>query len=96
MIEKLFNFYPEAYSLNDFMYAFSTENPQFPLLMGIATFTFFIGYWVLTSDYYSFNKNPWFYILGIVSIFFAARGVYIYKNHNKKDEEVIPGMKSVR
>lgn len=44
MIEKLFSFYPQNYKLEDFTYAFSQDNPQFILLIVIATFTFFIGY----------------------------------------------------
>lgn len=44
MIEKLFSFYPTTYSLDDFMYSFSSANPNFKLLLIIVAFTFFIGY----------------------------------------------------
>jgi len=44
MIDKLFNFYPSNYSLNDFTFAFSPENPQFTLLLVVAGLTFFFGY----------------------------------------------------
>lgn len=44
MINHLFSFYPINYSLEDFLYSFSTDNPNFKLLLCIAAFTFFIGY----------------------------------------------------
>lgn len=44
MLERLFSFYPTNYSLQDFLYSFSTDNPNFTLLLIIAAFTFFIGY----------------------------------------------------
>lgn len=44
MLEKLFTFYPGNYSLADFTYAFSPDNPQFALTVSIAALTFFFGY----------------------------------------------------
>lgn len=52
--------------------------------------------WVLTTDYYNFTNNPWFYILGVVSIGFAIRNVYIYKKLPKKQAQVVSGFKSVK
>ncbi|AIQ51325.1 hypothetical protein [Paenibacillus sp. FSL R7-0331] len=44
MFEKLFSAYPGDLTMQDFTTAFSRENPQFALLLGIAALTFFIGY----------------------------------------------------
>ncbi|WP_236354986.1 hypothetical protein [Konateibacter massiliensis] len=44
MLEKLFHFYPGNYTLEDFTYAFSPDNPQFILILIIAGLTFFFGY----------------------------------------------------
>lgn len=51
--------------------------------------------WVLTTDYYAFSNNPWFYILGIISISFAIRNILIYKRQSKKPNEIVKGYRSV-
>lgn len=52
--------------------------------------------WALTSDYYAFSNNPWFYCLGIISIGFAIRNIMVYLKLKPKATEVIPGHLSVK
>lgn len=34
--------------------------------------------WALATPYFSWHQNPWFYILGVIVILFAAYGLYVY------------------
>lgn len=44
MLETLYSSYPGNYTLEDFTFAFSPDNPQFVLLLAVAALTFFFGY----------------------------------------------------
>ena len=41
--------------------------------------------WASVSSYFSMVNNPWFYLMGVVSIFFAVRGVVVLARLPKKD-----------
>lgn len=51
--------------------------------------------WVLTSNYFSFEQNPWFYLLGIVSICFAVRNILVLKRMPIKPKKLADGTKTV-
>lgn len=50
--------------------------------------------WALASDYFSVSNNPWFYILGLVSICFAVRNIFVLKRMEKKPK-ALDGKKTV-
>ncbi|MDS0528453.1 hypothetical protein NNC19_22445 [Clostridium sp. SHJSY1] len=54
-----------------------------------------INMWSLTSDYFSFSNNPWFYVLGIVSIGFAIRNIVVLKRLPKKPNQLSNGIETV-
>lgn len=64
------------------------------LLGTINSFTPF-NMWVLTSDYFSFANNPWFYCIGIVSICFAIRNILVLKKMPWKPKQMTDGKKTV-
>lgn len=48
--------------------------------------------WALVSPYFSIANNPWFYVVGIVAIFFAFRNLWVLK-HLPSKKEVMPSGK---
>lgn len=40
--------------------------------------------WALVSPYFSIGRNPWFYVLGLVAIFFAVRNLVVLKRLPEK------------
>ncbi len=51
--------------------------------------------WSLTSSYFSFSNNPWFYVTGIVAICFAIRTLFVYKKLPAKPKVLANGKHSV-
>jgi hypothetical protein len=45
--------------------------------------------WALTNEYFSISNNPWFYIVGLISIGFAVRNILVL-NRMKKKLKVLP------
>lgn len=67
----------------------------FVILLGTINSFTPVNMWTLTSDYFSFSENPWYYIIGIVSIGFAARNIYVLKKMPQKPKVLEDGSKSV-
>lgn len=51
--------------------------------------------WALASDYFSFSSNPWFYILGVISIGFSIRNILVLNIMDKKSKHLEDGTKTV-
>lgn len=51
--------------------------------------------WSLASPYFSMANNPWFYVLGIVAIFFACRNLWIMKKLPAKPKILPNGKRSI-
>lgn len=49
--------------------------------------------WALVSPYFTMRNNPWFYVVGIVAIFFAIRNLVVLKRLPAKPKE--PGKKYI-
>lgn len=67
----------------------------FVILLGTINSFTPINMWSLTSNYFSFANNPWFYCIGIVSICFAIRNILILKRMPKKPKQMADGKKTV-
>ncbi len=67
----------------------------FVILLGTINSFTPVNMWTLTSDYFSFSENPWYYIIGIVSIGFAARNIYVLKKMPQKPKVLEDGNKTV-
>lgn len=54
--------------------------------VAIATFNPWCNMWsALAPDLFSLSANPWYYIVGIVCLFFAIRGLIVYLKLPEKD-----------
>ncbi|MBU3217357.1 hypothetical protein [Clostridium estertheticum] len=51
--------------------------------------------WAMASDYFSFSNNPWFYLIGIVSIAYSIRNIIVLKRLPKKPSLMNDGKKLV-
>lgn len=56
------------------------------ICVAIVSFNPWCNMWVaIEPDFFSISANPWYYIMGVICLFFAIRGLYIYE---KLPEEV--------
>lgn len=51
--------------------------------------------WSLASPYFSMANNPWFYVVGIVAIFFACRNLWVMKHLPPKPKVLANGKHSI-
>ncbi len=51
--------------------------------------------WAAASPYFSIQNNPWFYVVGIVAIFFAFRNLWVLKKLPAKPKTLPNGKKSI-
>lgn len=51
--------------------------------------------WATISSYFSIQNNPWFYVMGIVAIFFSFRTFWVLKKLPKKPRIMTNGKKSI-
>lgn len=50
------------------------------ICVALVSFNPWCNMWLAVSpDFFSLSANPWYYIMGIVCLFFAVRGLVIYK-----------------
>lgn len=47
-----------------------------------------INMWALISPYFSMSNNPWFYVVGVVAIFFAFRNLWVLKKLPAKPKKI--------
>lgn len=51
--------------------------------------------WASVSPYFTFANNPWFYVIGIISIFFACRAFWVLKKLPPKPKTLSNGKKTI-
>jgi hypothetical protein len=51
--------------------------------------------WAAASPYFSINNNPWFYVVGIVAIFFAFRNLWVLYKLPAKPKVLANGKKTI-
>ncbi len=57
--------------------------------VAIVSFNPWCNMWAaIAPEFFGFAENPWFYIMGIVCLFFSLRGIYIYENLPQKPKIV--------
>lgn len=44
--------------------------------------------WAIASPYFTVGNNPWFYVVGIVAIFFACRTLWVYHRLPEKPKHI--------
>lgn len=50
------------------------------ICVAIVSFNPWCNMWLaIEPDFFSISANPWYYIMGIICLFFAIRGLYIYE-----------------
>lgn len=50
------------------------------ICVAIISFNPWCNMWLaIQPDFFSFSANPWYYIMGIICLFFSIRGLYIYE-----------------
>lgn len=50
------------------------------ICVAIISFNPWCNMWLaIEPDFFSISANPWYYIMGIICLFFAIRGLYIYE-----------------
>ena len=50
------------------------------ICVAIISFNPWCNMWLaIEPDFFSFSANPWYYIMGIICLFFSIRGLYIYE-----------------
>ncbi|MCR3759006.1 hypothetical protein KYB31_08390 [Clostridium felsineum] len=54
-----------------------------------------VNMWSLSSNYFSISNNPWFYLIGIISVGFAIRNIVVLKRLPKKPTKLKNGTKTV-
>jgi len=57
------------------------------VLISVALISFnpWCNMWMcIAPDYFSLNANPWYYIMGIVCLYFAIRGLFVYRQLPEK------------
>nr|MCI1925378.1 hypothetical protein [Ligilactobacillus acidipiscis] len=51
--------------------------------------------WASVSPYFTFADNPWFYVIGVISIFFACRAFWVLKKLPPKPKTLSNGKKTI-
>lgn len=50
------------------------------ICVAVISFNPWCNMWLaIEPDFFSISSNPWYYIMGIICLFFAIRGLYIYE-----------------
>lgn len=66
------------------------------VLVAIMSFNPWCNMWLLISPaYFAPSENPWYYITGAVTLFFAVRGCYVYAKLPPKPEALPDGRKPI-
>ena len=53
------------------------------VLVAVLSFNLWNMWALISPQYYSMSRNPWFYIVGWITLLFALRGCYIYANYHQ-------------
>ena len=65
--------------------------------VALVSFNPWCNMWVcIAPEFFSFHENPWYYLMGIICLFFAIRGIVIYEKLPEKEDIMHTGKKLLK
>lgn len=59
------------------------------ICVALISFNPWLNMWkAIAPDFFSFSENPWYYIMGVICLFFAIRGAIIYEKLPEKPKAI--------